>query len=79
MKIRLLVSCVGTDFSYGKGQEVECSEERAKDLIRGGHAVLLGGVVKPQNPEQAIPSLESRDKTFPGFYGDGQKANKIKK
>lgn len=47
-KIIMLQSASGTDFSYGKGQEVECSEDRAKDLIRGGHAVLVGGVVKPQ-------------------------------
>lgn len=62
MKIKLLVSVVGNDFSYGKGQVVDCSEERAKDLIRGGHAVLLGGVAKPQNPEQALPVFETRTK-----------------
>lgn len=61
-KIVLLISVSGNDFSYGKGQEVDCSEERAKDLIRGGHAVLLGGVVKPQNPEQALPVFETRTK-----------------
>ena len=52
VKIAMLVSVVGTDFSYGKGQTVECDEARAGDLIRGNHAVLLGGVVKPQNPEE---------------------------
>lgn len=64
MKIKLLVSVVGTDFSYGKGQEVECSEERARDLIRGGHAVLFGGVVKPQpqTPEQRTAKPETRKK-----------------
>lgn len=64
MRIKLLVSVVGTDFSYGKGQEVECSEERARDLIRGGHAVLLGGVVKPQpqTPEQRTAKPETRKK-----------------
>lgn len=62
VKIRLLNSVVGTGFSYGKGTEVECSEERAKDLIRGNHAVLLGGVVKPQSPEQALPVFETRTK-----------------
>lgn len=60
MKIRLLISCVGTDFSYRKGQEVDVSEERAKDLIRGGHAILLGSVTKPENPEQRIPPIETR-------------------
>lgn len=63
-KIIMLASVVGTDFSYGKGQEIECSEERAKDLIRGGHAVLLGGVVKPQpqTPEQRAVKPEIRKK-----------------
>jgi hypothetical protein len=63
-KIVLLVSVVGTDFSYGKGQEVECSEERAKDLIRGNHAVLVGGVVKPQpeTPEKRFAKPETRKK-----------------
>ena len=61
-KIKLLASVVGTDFSYGKGHEVECSEERAIDLIRGGHAVLLGGVVKPQTPEQRTAKPEHRKK-----------------
>ena len=64
VKIRLLNSVVGTGFSYGKGTEVECSEERAKDLIRGNHAVLLGGVVKPQpqTPEQRTVKPETRKK-----------------
>lgn len=64
MKIKLLVSVVGTDFSYGKGQEVECSEERARDLIRGGHAAILGGVVKPQpqTSEQRTEKPETRKK-----------------
>lgn len=59
-KIVLLISVVGTDFSYRQGSEVECSEERAQDLIRGGHAVRLGGVTKPENPEQHLPKYETR-------------------
>lgn len=64
LKIVLLSSVSGNDFSYGKGQEVYCSDERAKDLIRGGHAVLLGGVVKPQpqTPEQRSVKPEIRKK-----------------
>lgn len=64
VKIRLLNSVVGNNFSYGKGKEVECSEERAKDLIRGNHAVLVGGVVKPQpqTPEQRTAKPETRKK-----------------
>jgi hypothetical protein len=64
VKIRLINSVVGTDFSYGQGTEVECSEDRAKDLIRGNHAVLLGGVVKPQpeTPEQRSTKPEKRKK-----------------
>lgn len=62
MKIQILTSCVGNDFSYGKGQIVDCSEERAKDLIRGGHAALLSGVAKPQTPEDNLPEIETRPK-----------------
>ena len=63
-KIIMLQSASGTDFSYGKGTEQECSEERAKDLIRGGHAVLVGGVTKPQpqTPEQRAVKPEIRKK-----------------
>lgn len=64
VKIRLINSVVGTDFSYAGGSEVECSEERAKDLIRGNHAVLVCGVVKPQpeTPEQRSKKPEHRKK-----------------
>jgi hypothetical protein len=64
VKIRLINSVVGTDFSYQMGSEVKCSEERAKDLIRGNHAVLVGGVVKPQpeTPEKRSTKPEIRKK-----------------
>jgi hypothetical protein len=64
LKIRLLNSVSGTGFSYGQGTEVECPEERAKDLIRGNHAVLVGGVVNPQpeTPEQRYKKPEHRKK-----------------
>lgn len=38
MKIKILKSCAGLDFSYSQGQEVEASDEIAKDLIRAKHA-----------------------------------------
>lgn len=47
MTIRIIEPCAGSYFSYRKGEE-QTSEspeliERFKDLIRGGHAVEIGG------------------------------------
>lgn len=47
MKVRILESLVGNDpdtkqsFSYGKGQEVDMSSNRALSLVRGGLAIAL--------------------------------------
>jgi hypothetical protein len=42
MKIRVLESCAGADFVYGKGGIYDAQEETAKDLVRGGLAEYVG-------------------------------------
>ncbi len=41
VRIRMLTSVAGNDYSYAAGQEVEAPKEIALDLIAAGHAVLL--------------------------------------
>lgn len=38
MRIRILVSCSGLDFTYRQGEEVIVAEDLGKDLIVGGLA-----------------------------------------
>ena len=40
VKIRVLTSCAGNDFSYGQG-ETEAPEVIAADLVRAGYAEYL--------------------------------------
>ena len=38
MKIQILVSCAGLDFSFAVGETAEVSAELGKDLIKAGYA-----------------------------------------
>ena len=38
MKIKILTSCSGLDFSYGEGDMVDAKPDIAKDLIKVGYA-----------------------------------------
>lgn len=38
MKIQILKSCAGLDFSYYEGETVECDDVIAKDLISADYA-----------------------------------------
>jgi hypothetical protein len=38
MKIKILTSCAGINFSYASGQIVDVPDKIAKDLIKAGHA-----------------------------------------
>ncbi len=38
MRIRILVSCSGLDFTYRQGEEVTVTDELGKDLTAGGLA-----------------------------------------
>ena len=60
IKIRVLDSCVGTDFVYAKGGIYDAPDERAKDLIKGGLAELAAPQVKPERAE--APPMEKRHK-----------------
>ena len=41
MKIQILVSCAGLDFSFAVGEIAEVSAELGKDLIKAGYAEEL--------------------------------------
>ena len=43
MKIKILTSCSGLDFSYAEGETVDAKTEVAKDLIKAGFAEELKG------------------------------------
>lgn len=60
IKIIALDSMVGNDFVYGKGGTYDAPEERAKDLVKAGLAVLAS----PAKPENAMakPIIETRTK-----------------
>lgn len=38
IRIKLNESVVGDDYTYAAGEEVHAPEDRAKDLIKSGHA-----------------------------------------
>jgi hypothetical protein len=38
MKIKILNSCSGLDFSFTKGETIEAPEELAEELVKAGHA-----------------------------------------
>lgn len=38
IRIKLNESVVGDDYTYSKGEEVDAPEDRAKSLIKAGHA-----------------------------------------
>ena len=38
MKIQILVSCAGLDFSFATGETADVSAELGKDLIKAGYA-----------------------------------------
>lgn len=38
MKVKILVSIAGLDFSFSAGQIVAVSKELGEDLVRAGHA-----------------------------------------
>ena len=50
MKIQILVSCAGIDFSFAAGEITEVSTELAKDLIKAGYAeeVKISSSKKPK-------------------------------
>ncbi|MGM9938019.1 MAG: hypothetical protein ACI38A_11805 [Candidatus Ornithomonoglobus sp.] len=46
MKIKILTSCSGLDFSYAEGDIVEVKTEIGKDLIKAGYAEEIKGITK---------------------------------
>lgn len=61
IKITLLESCAGNDYSYGKGGTYDAPEERAKDLIKGGLAIPAGPPIKAETAT-AKQAKETRKK-----------------
>lgn len=63
IKIQVLDSLVGTDFTYPKGLIVDAPEERAKELVRAGLAILVDPPKQAfESPEAAAPQKETRKK-----------------
>lgn len=58
VKIRLLTSVAGGDYTYAAGDEVDAPEERAKDLVRAGHAEMVGQAEKRERATK--PQHEKR-------------------
>ena len=60
IKIQVIDSCAGRDYTYQKGGTYDAPEDRAKDLLKAGLAVLAG----PAKPENAMakPITETRTK-----------------
>lgn len=56
MRIRILVSCSGLDFTYRQGDEVIVAEDLGKDLIAGGLA-------------EEIPETKPKEKQKPKAGG----------
>ena len=48
MKVKILVSVAGQEFSYSAGDIVEVSEDQGRDLIKANYAEL----VKPPRKQQ---------------------------
>ena len=46
IKIRMTTSVAGTDYAYRADQVVDAPEDRAKDLLKAGHAI-------PENDSRA--------------------------
>lgn len=63
MKIRMLTSVAGTDYAYAGNAVVDAPESRARDLIRGGHAVPVEDEIAApvERTEKAIPK-QKREK-----------------
>lgn len=46
MKIKILTSCSGLDFSYGEGDIVDAKPDIGKDLIKAGYAEEVKAATK---------------------------------
>jgi len=61
MKVKILKTCAGLEFSYLAGQEVEIGEAQALDLIGAGHAEPI----KRQAEAATIAPAETADQPKP--------------
>ncbi|WP_420150193.1 hypothetical protein [Spirosoma sp.] len=61
VKIKILVSCGGTDFSYIPGEVVEVSTERAADLVKHNLAEYVASTAA-QTAKVGTPKAETRKK-----------------
>lgn len=59
----MLTSVAGTDYSYAGNAVIDAPEARARDLIRGGHAVPVEDEMSApaERAEKAIPK-QKREK-----------------
>ena len=73
MKIKILVSCSGADFSFIPGQEPDVDDKIGKDLIRAKFAEEI----KPDKPPKPSkpPKPTDGNKSPEGGDGNGNNGN----
>ncbi len=65
MKARVLTAVVGNDFLYSAGQVLDSATvpvQRIEDLVRAGHAELLGESPKVEKAVLGTATVEKRKK-----------------
>jgi hypothetical protein len=55
MKIKLLVSVAGLDFSYAAGEIVDAPQHIAEDMLRAQYAVPVEGESEDEKPKRGRP------------------------
>lgn len=59
MRIKILMSCSGIEFSYKTGDEIEVSAELGHDLVDGGLAKEIKAEVKSKPKAGAKTDVEN--------------------
>ena len=56
MKVRLLTSMAGIDFSHNQGDEIDCNEAEAKRFIEAG----IAEPIATSKVERAVPKTRTK-------------------
>jgi len=63
VKIRLITSVAGTEYTFAAGQEVDAPESIARDLIQGGHAVPVATTTAQRAEKQPPPAAQAEKRS----------------
>lgn len=63
MKVKLLVSRVGVDFSQSKDEEITVSDAEGKRMIAAGQAEAVGAVPRSAPVQRAVADLSGVENT----------------